>query len=85
MIFFVMTLYLAFYEWKQFNEYPVVAILLGGYFVLLTVADLALRNELVQYIFYSNTVIILLRFLGGCALIVALSTLSPYNRNTQRP
>jgi hypothetical protein len=80
MVFFVLILYWAVSEWERFNEHPVLAALLGGYFGLLTVADLARWNGLVGYIFYSNMVIILLWFLGGCALIVALSVLGPYER-----
>ena len=41
MVFFVLILYWAVSEWERFNEHPVLAVLLGGYFGLLTVADLA--------------------------------------------
>ena len=59
----------------QFNRRPVLAALLVGYFGFLTIADyLTLRQNhphLLQVIFYSDTVIILLRFLGGCTLAIA--------------
>src|SRR5262245_40030744 len=53
-VFFVLILYWAVSEWERFNEHPVLAALLGGYFALLTVADLARSTDLVGYLFHSH-------------------------------
>ena len=85
MVLFVLILYWAASERVQFNEHPALAALLVGYFGFLTIADyVTLRHNhphLLQVIFYNDTVIILLRFLAGCTLAIALSVLSSRERN----
>ena len=72
MVFFVLISYWAVSEWERFSKHSVLVALLVGYFGLLTVVDLARSFDMVGDIFYSNNGIILLRFLGGCALVAGL-------------
>jgi len=80
MVFFVLILYWVASEWERSNRSPVLITLLGGYFSFLVVSDLV--GSIVGYDIFSRTnmVVILLRFLGGCALVVALSAVSSYER-----
>jgi len=80
MVFFVLILYWVVSEWERSNRSLVLIALLGGYFSFLAVSDLV--GSIVGYDIFSRTnmVMILLRFLGGCALVVALSAVSSYER-----
>jgi len=79
MVFFVLISYWAVSEWERFNNNFVLLALLVGYFVLLTLADLAKFLDIVEHIFYSNMGILLLRFLGGLTLVAALLFFSSHD------
>jgi hypothetical protein len=80
MVFFVLILYWAVSEWERSNGSSILIAVLGGYFSFLVVSDVIGLIAGYDIFSLSNTVMILLRFLAGCALAVALSVLDPYER-----
>jgi hypothetical protein len=81
MVVLVLISYWAVSEWKRFNEHLILNALVVSYFSLLTVADLARQTNMVEHVFYSNMGVLLLRFLAGSVLAVALLIMSVYERN----
>jgi hypothetical protein len=78
MVLFALISYWAVSNWAQFKEHSVLVALSIGYFGFLAVASLvALRWDLVQSVFHSETVASLFQFLLGCALLVGLVRLRP--------
>jgi Glycosyltransferase family 87 len=83
MVLYVLLLYLAVLEWPRVRNFDVLVVF--GYFSLLTMADLARSWDIVGYIFYSNNVIILLRFFAGSLLLAGLVRFSVRATNLAPP
>jgi hypothetical protein len=77
MVFFSLILYWAVSNWPQFKKHSVLAALLVGYFSFLAISNFAFWWGLIGSFFYSTTVLALLQFLLGCAVLIRLAQLSP--------
>src|SRR5262249_45679557 len=71
MVFSFLISYWAVSEWDVLKKHTVLAALLGSYFGLLGMVDIGIWLGLVGYDHYS-TVVVLLKFLLGCALLASL-------------
>ena len=90
MVFFVLILYWVVSRWGRSNGDPLLVVLLGGYFSFLVILDLVIWIGDYGLFSRTNMVIILLRFLTGCTLVVALLSqheriLSPSDRFKKSP
>jgi hypothetical protein len=71
MVLFFLISYWAVTEWERLKKHNVLAALLISYFGLLGIVDIAIWLGLEGYSYYS-TVVVLLKFFVGCALLASL-------------
>jgi hypothetical protein len=82
-VLFYLISYWAVSEWEQLREHLALVILLGSYFGLLAVIDLAYWLGF-GYIYYSTMVVVLFKFVIGSMLVVALAQFSPLRSPTKQ-